>query len=157
MNVREVARRTLIGLLGASLILTGTAGGTVSSATQPLLMEGKKSLYQRVLAEPSARLYSRPGGTTQFTQPVSPFTIFYVYDRVNSGGTDWLRVGVDKHAGAQGWVRAGDVIEWKYIYSRIPQGFAIDQFCVWSNGVPDLIHIVSIYQVNFNPQSFEYS
>jgi len=113
MNVREVARRTLFGLLGASLILSGTAGGTVNSATKPLLMEGKKSLYQRVLAEPSARLYSRPGGTAQFTQPVTPFTIFYVYDRVSSGGTDWLRVGVDKHAGAQGWVRADNVIEWK--------------------------------------------
>ncbi|MEA3410679.1 MAG: vWA domain-containing protein [Pseudomonadota bacterium] len=113
MNVREVTRRALLGLLSASLILAATASATVTGGNKPLLMEGKKSLYQRVLAEPSARLYTRPGGNAQFIQPVTPFTIFYVYDRVNASGKDWLRVGVDKHDGAQGWVRSDDVIEWR--------------------------------------------
>lgn len=112
MNARDVMKRTLLGALAASVLVVATAGATVSGG-KPLLMEGKKSLYQRVLAEPSARLYSTPGGTAQFTQAVTPFTIFYVYDRVNSGGVEWIRVGVDKHTGPQGWVRANDVIEWR--------------------------------------------
>ncbi len=77
---------------------------------QPLLIPGKTSLYQRVLSIPEARLVDQPGdreGT-----PVTPFSAFYVYERRQQGGQEWLLLGTDRHGGLSGWLAVRDSIAW---------------------------------------------
>jgi hypothetical protein len=81
--------------------------GQVLAAEKPLLMEGKKTLYQRVLTVPEARLFSQPS-ITQESQPVSPFSVFYVYQRNN----DWVRVGYDSFGSIAGWIPRDHSIVW---------------------------------------------
>ena len=46
-------------LLSAGLLL-GTGGSALAQARTPLLMEGKTSLYQKVLTRPGAKLQASP-------------------------------------------------------------------------------------------------
>ena len=87
--------------LTISLVLTGIT--QVHAADQPLLIPGKESLYQRVLAVPGAQLHSAPGGAA--TEPAIPFTAVYVYARETVDGSPWLQVGTDRHGGTRGWLK----------------------------------------------------
>ena len=78
---------------------------------QPLLMPGKKSLSQRVLAKPGAVLHSAADAAA-VGDAVTPFTAYYVYARRGDGPAQWLQIGVDRHGGRIGWLRASDTIEW---------------------------------------------
>jgi len=80
------------------------------AASEPLLIPGKSSLYQRVLSIPGARLASSPADTGG--KEVVPFTAHYVYERLGKGGDQWLLVGTDRHGGTQGWLRDSDTIAW---------------------------------------------
>ncbi len=91
------------------LVLAATA---VEGGDKPLLMEGKRSLYQRVLATPDARLSAEPGGTGQ--SAVIPFTSFYVYARREHSGMQWLEVGMDRHGTRAGWLPATSTLEWNH-------------------------------------------
>lgn len=77
---------------------------------RPLLMEGKQSLYQRVLAIPGARLSRNAGWRSE--QDVTPFTAYYVYGRQQVAGRDWLQVGTDRFGGIDGWLAAEQTITW---------------------------------------------
>ncbi len=79
-------------------------------AAQPLLIPGKQSLYQRVLAVPGATLHSEIGDASG--EPVTPFTAFYVYAKQGAGGSEWLQVGTDRHGGTSGWLQKQRTIEW---------------------------------------------
>ncbi|HEX9227424.1 MAG TPA: hypothetical protein VF885_12340, partial [Arthrobacter sp.] len=79
-------------------------------AGKPLLIPGKHSLYQRVLAVPGARLATQPGA--RGSEPVTPFTAFYVYARRTQGGAAWLQIGTDVHGNRAGWLPAASTIEW---------------------------------------------
>ena len=78
----------------------------------PLLMEGKQTLYQRVLSTPGARLAAAPGG--QGHSAVIPFTSFYVYARREHDGTQWVQVGTDRHGTHTGWLPAASTLEWNH-------------------------------------------
>jgi len=78
----------------------------------PLLMEGKRDLFQRVLAVPGARLATEAGG--QSRKPVVPFTAFYVYARRTLGATEWVEVGTDRHGARAGWLPLASTIEWNH-------------------------------------------
>jgi hypothetical protein len=84
----------------------------VDGGDRPLLMEGKRSLYQRVLATPGARLAAEPGG--QGHAAVVPFTSFYVYARREHGATQWLEVGTDRHGTRTGWLPVASTLEWNH-------------------------------------------
>ena len=84
----------------------------VDGGDRPLLMQGKRSLYQRVLAAPDARLAAEPGG--QGHTAVVPFTSFYVYARREHGGTQWIEVGTDRHGTRAGWLPAASTLEWNH-------------------------------------------
>lgn len=77
--------------------------------TEPLLIPGKQSLYQRVLAVPGAKLSEQPNSDGS---PVTPFTAYYVYDRRDIGSSEWLQVGTDRHGGVSGWLPATASIAW---------------------------------------------
>ena len=75
--------------------------------THPLLMEGKQSLYQRVIARPGATL--SPTADGQHAQPVPGFTVFYVY----TAGPR-LQVGRSADGHIEGWIEAEKAIPWKH-------------------------------------------
>ncbi|BAO43158.1 vWA domain-containing protein [Thiolapillus brandeum] len=77
---------------------------------QPLLIPGKTALYQRVLSVPEARLADQPGDAQGVE--VTPFSAFYVYERRQQNGREWLLLGTDRHGSLSGWMAARDSIAW---------------------------------------------
>ncbi len=74
---------------------------------KPLLMEGKKSLFQRVLSIPDARLFSQADKKSS-SKDIIPFSVFYVYSKKK----DWLEVGHDSFGKISGWIPADQSIVW---------------------------------------------
>jgi len=99
--------RVLWGLL---LILACGGSPATAAPERPLLMQGKHSLFQRVLAKPGAKLSSEPGSAA--SRAITPFTVFYVYARTQAGGAEWLQVGLDSHGSIEGWVPSTATLEW---------------------------------------------
>jgi hypothetical protein len=105
-------KNILLALVITTMPLTGLAAGPAGSADRPLLIAGKHTLYQRVLAAPGARISREPGGPANTA--VVPFTAFYVYARREHGGKEWLEVGTDRYGGRAGWLSGADCIEWNH-------------------------------------------
>ncbi len=99
-NIRRVTSSLLLMCL---LVLTTSP----FAAAKPLLMEGKKTLYQRVLSIPDARLYEIPVGSAPSTE-IIPFSVLYVYEK----SSDWLKVGYDSFGNTAGWVASDKAIVW---------------------------------------------
>ena len=78
---------------------------------RPLLMPGKKTLFQRALSKPGARYASEPGGTAD--KPLPAFSVLYVYQRQSMGASQWLRVGAASDGRSEGWLPAEQVSDWK--------------------------------------------
>jgi len=74
---------------------------------KPLLMEGKRTLFKRVLSIPDARLYSQsdPQSTSE---EVIPFSVFYVYQQQDQ----WLKIGHDSFGKTTGWIQQDQTIVW---------------------------------------------
>jgi len=79
----------------------------LAAADKPLLMEGKKTLYQRVLSVPEARLFELPTDSETSTE-IIPFSVLYVYEK----GSDWIKVGYDSFGQIAGWVKRDKAIVW---------------------------------------------
>jgi serine/threonine-protein kinase PpkA len=104
----------LFALLALHTATAAAAPDTPASAhlRVPLLMEGKKSLYQRVLTRPGAQLQPQPG-SAQGATPVPALSQLYVYGRRTVGGTDWLEVGPGSRGQIGGWVEEAQTLPWK--------------------------------------------
>ena len=89
------------------MVLLVSFAGLLHAANKPLLMEGKKTLYQRVLSVPDARLYEEPNETGA-SAIIIPFSVLYVYEK----GDDWLKVGYDSFGQTAGWVKRDKAIVW---------------------------------------------
>jgi serine/threonine-protein kinase PpkA len=100
--------RSLALGLSAALLLAHSA---LAADRKPLIMEGKKTLYQRVLAQPDAELHAKPGAADG--KPVPAMSIYYVYARQDSGGASWLEVGPAADGKTIGWIPANGVLDWK--------------------------------------------
>ncbi len=74
---------------------------------KPLLMEGKKTLYQRVLSTPDARVYEQADDSSNSAEVV-PFSVLYVYQKQDG----WLRVGYNSFGNMVGWVPKKQTIVW---------------------------------------------
>ncbi len=87
---------------------------TVVSAGQvePLLLKGKRHLYQRVVTRPGAMLEARPGHD-QDAHKAPAFSIYYVYSRKQLGQTEWLQVGDNTTGKHLAWVRGSQTIPWQ--------------------------------------------
>jgi len=79
---------------------------------RPLLMPGKKSLFQRVLSKPEAQLASQPGEVGQGRE-LPAFSVLYVYRREEQGGRTWLEVGASSDGTRDGWLAAEQTSDWK--------------------------------------------
>jgi serine/threonine-protein kinase PpkA len=115
--------RTTLKLLVCLALALNLSGLLAAPGNKPLLIPGKKSLYQRVLAKPNAGLVEAPGGAPAKT--VVPFSVFYVYAEEQKEGKAWVKVGFDNHGGTKGWISKEELIEWNHgltIAFRDPTG-----------------------------------
>lgn len=104
-------RGGIIAAALAALLLAGTTPPVMAQDRVPLLMEGKQTLYERVLARPGAMLKREAGDGPGAQQPA--MTRFYVYARSDVGGAEWLEVGLTAKGRTDGWVRADQTLPWK--------------------------------------------
>jgi hypothetical protein len=106
-------RRVLLVLaLGLFCVMPVAEVSAQQAARQPLLMEGRSALFQRVILRPGARLAERPDANAP-AQPTPGFGVFYVYARQGSGADAWLEIGAAQDGRTQGWVPAERTIDWK--------------------------------------------
>lgn len=78
-------------------------------AAEPLLQDGKKTLYQRVLSTPECSLTQTIG---QKGKAVPAFSRYYIYERKTENNTEWLNVGADSYGKTLGWLDASCTIPW---------------------------------------------
>ena len=83
----------------------------VDGGQRPLLMAGKKTLFQRVLSKPGAQLSADAGSTPGKALPA--FSVLYVYQRKEVDGSPWVRVGAATDGRSDGWLPASQVSDWK--------------------------------------------
>ncbi|UXZ55121.1 VWA domain-containing protein [Halomonas sp. 7T] len=105
-------RKTLAILACSTVTLSGMGLGATAALAdpRPLLQEGKQTLYQRVLTTPGCELAPTAGNSGEL-QPA--FTRFYVYERSDIDGREWLNVGPDSYGDTSGWLPADCSVAWK--------------------------------------------
>jgi serine/threonine-protein kinase PpkA len=91
---------------------TYSSGPDADGGHRPLLMANKKTLFQRVLSKPDARL-APDAGASAGEQSLPAFSVLYVYQRKDINGAQWLRVGASNDGRSEGWLPAEQVSEWK--------------------------------------------
>ncbi|MCW0180712.1 MAG: VWA domain-containing protein [Zavarzinia sp.] len=93
------------------LLLAGLGAAEPALAREPLLIEGKKTLFQRVLSRPGAQVLADPAAVGG--KAADAFTVYYVYGRKNAGGQDFVEVGRNARGDTDGYIRADQTIDWK--------------------------------------------
>lgn len=84
-----------------------------AQAKAPLLMDGKKTLFQKVLTRPGAQLCAKAGDASG--KPLEPFSVFFVYERAEAAGKPWLLVGAGSDGKTQGWLAADASVPWRHM------------------------------------------
>ena len=98
--------------LATGALLALCMGSSLAHADdKPLIQEGKKTLFQRVLTTPGCTLSSSAGGAPGAAQPT--FSRFYVYERAQAANAEWLKVGPDSFGKTVGWLPAACTTDWK--------------------------------------------
>jgi len=125
---RESVMRRVATILLAAMAVLVVAG---AEAQQPpaagqrdaLLMEGKKTLRQRVLTKPGVAASAQPAQAPQpGARPFDPLTPLYVYGRQAApGGEAWIEVGRAARGTTEGWIPASKAIEWKHTMTAVIQ------------------------------------
>ncbi|MGY2289869.1 vWA domain-containing protein [Pseudomonas sp. SDO528_S397] len=98
-------------LLGSAAVLALSVSALALADDKPLIQEGKKTLFQRVLTTPGCKLSPAAGGTPGAVQPT--FSRFYVYERATAANAEWLKVGPDSYGKTIGWLPAACTTDWK--------------------------------------------
>ncbi len=101
-----ILRVTLLGLTLGLLMPT-----LAFADTRPLLQDGKETLYQRILTTPGCHLAQEAGSADGDLQPT--FSRFYVYQRSEENGENWLEVGPDSYGSVIGWLPESCTVDWK--------------------------------------------
>ncbi len=104
---RNSIARLVLPLCG--LLLSSHA--SAAEGDKPLLQEGKKTLYQRVLTTPGCKLGTAAGDDNGQLQPA--FSSLYVYQKEEAKGQSWLKVGADSYGNTIGWLPKSCTVDWK--------------------------------------------
>lgn len=90
------------------LIFLGLIFSIQDTTSAPLLSPGKKSVYQRAVTHPGAKLYAgSDSGAAILRDPVKTFTVMYIYGK--EGNRVQVGSGSDK---PDGWMDASALTEW---------------------------------------------
>lgn len=90
---------------------SGIASADQPAAPAPLAVADVPDLFQRVIVLPGAQLREAAGIVAPGTAlPV--FSVLYVFERREIAGESWLRVGETLREGPQGWLEAGQTMDW---------------------------------------------
>jgi serine/threonine-protein kinase PpkA len=109
---RDREMHLAVSLLACIIFLH--AGVAVAQQRKPLLMTGKRTLFQRVVTHPGAHLFASADDSAPLLQKwIKPFTVFYVYERKSVDGSEWLKVSVSSTGNANGWIKAAKASDWK--------------------------------------------
>lgn len=88
------------------LFLLASAPMPLFASETPLLIEGKDSLFQRVLVREATDQYDAPDGAAMASVP--PLTPLFVYQVQDS----WLQVGRNEQGADLFWLRQADTVAW---------------------------------------------
>ena len=106
----------IVFMFAALVLLCGlgaASGALAQNQCRPLLIQGKKALYQRVVTHPGAMLYTEPQATEAVRKGrITPCSVLYVYERTSPGDAAWLHVGYDSQCEIAGWMQASYASEW---------------------------------------------
>jgi len=105
-----IHRRQTLALAAAAACLPSTR--VWAQARTPLLIDGKKTLFQRVLTRPGAALSPKPGAPAG--KAIDPFTAFFVYEKVADAGKSWLLVGAGSDGKTLGYLPETDGVPWRH-------------------------------------------
>jgi serine/threonine-protein kinase PpkA len=122
------------------MVLLLALTGSLAAADKPLLMEGKKTLFQRVLSVPDARLYEVPEDAAT-SSVVIPFSVLYVYEKDG----DWIKVGYNSFGQTAGWVKIDKAIDWNQALTVSFKDSQDMQRVMMFNNKDDLERLVSDY------------
>lgn len=100
----------VIASVGLMVICCILLWNSPSTARSPLLVDGKKTLFQRIITHPGAVAYSSPseGAGSQ----IRAFTPLYVYGRTDRNGEDWLEVSPSTNSDSTAWIKNRDCSRW---------------------------------------------
>jgi len=101
-------------LLQLTLPLCGlllSSHALAADGDKPLLQEGKKTLFQRVLTTPGCKLGKTAGDDKGELQPA--FSSLYVYQKSAVNGQSWVQVGPDSYGKTIGWLPQSCTVDWK--------------------------------------------
>ena len=116
MLIRKIIRikAFYMAVIGLICLIIAWAQSAAAQQCKPLLIPGKRSLFQQVITHPGANLYASAGQSTQMLEAnIKPFTVFYVYERTTADDADWLKVGLSSNCDISGWVREEKISEWR--------------------------------------------
>ena len=116
---KVISTRSVLSLfLLTAICMPSLVFAVQRDAHKPLLMEGKRFLYQRVLAKPGASIRAKPG-MLRGASPVTPFTVYYVYSRRIANGIQWVQVGSNARGNVRGWIPERELVEWKQALTAV--------------------------------------
>jgi serine/threonine-protein kinase PpkA len=114
IRVTQPGRILFLITLIISLTAVLPVGGATAQQCKPLLIPGKRTLFQRVVTHPGAKLYIAPDEPAAGSQAsIKPFTVYYVYERASRNGTNWLMVGSSSTCKVDGWIQANKASDWR--------------------------------------------
>jgi len=131
---RGLTAALTIGLLGLGAVATGQA----SAQDKPMLMEGKDTLFQRVLVRDATSRFDAPDGAAGAA--VAPLTSLYVYAR----DAAWVQVGMDDQGGSLFWVPETTTTPWNQnIVATFEASENLDRLLFFANRDPiyDLLEL----------------
>ncbi len=101
----------VLALFLANLMVTPLPGlGTTAEARDALLMQGKKTLFRRIVTKPGGQLLSAASPSAQVIRGNVPaFSVYYVYGEQDG----FTEVGINSHGDAAGWIKSDKVVDWK--------------------------------------------
>lgn len=110
---RRIFRTCLVLVLIGCLVFPWTAYA-VAQQCKPLLMPGKRTLFQKIVTHPGADLFAFAGESAPVLKgKIKPFTVYYVYEKAKVDEKEWLLVGPSSNCTVSGWVIKDKVSEWR--------------------------------------------
>ena len=107
-------------MIGLACLMLVWVKAVPAQQCKPLLIPGKRSLFQQVITHPGANLYASASKSAQLLEArIKPFTVYYVYERTSADETDWLKVGLSSSCEFSGWVKEDKISEWRQVLTLV--------------------------------------